>query len=214
MKRKKIAYKRFAFAASLIIMLIWGLLGTGTTLAWFNDSSDRVNNIFHAAEFKLKVSYKDSSGGYTEVTEQTEVFNENDIYEPGFTKVIYLKIKNEGSVPFEFSSAVSVFDYRPAPNAFGGSILLQDHLLFGVITSENEADLLQLPRESVQNSATHPLGNYFPTKTTLEAGEEIYAALTVYMPKETNNTANYIGNDPPTVTLGIVVRATQLGITE
>ena len=54
---KKTPYKRIALVLSLLALIVWGILGTGTSLAWFTDTSPEINNIFHFADFELEVSH-------------------------------------------------------------------------------------------------------------------------------------------------------------
>ena len=56
---KKKPHKRIALALSLCALIIWGILGTGASLAWFTDTSPEINNIFHFAEFDVEVSQSD-----------------------------------------------------------------------------------------------------------------------------------------------------------
>ena len=46
-------YKRIAFIISLVALVVWVILGTGASLAWFSDTSPEINNIFHFADFEL-----------------------------------------------------------------------------------------------------------------------------------------------------------------
>ena len=55
---KKTSYKRIALALSLCALIIWGILGTGASLAWFTDTSPEINNIFHFADFDLVVAHR------------------------------------------------------------------------------------------------------------------------------------------------------------
>ena len=52
------AYKKLALVLSLSLIIVWMILGTGASLAWFTDTSEEVKNIFHVAEFDLEVSHR------------------------------------------------------------------------------------------------------------------------------------------------------------
>ena len=105
MKRNiKKSYKRIAFALSLCLLVIWGILGTGTSLAWFTDTTPKIKNIFHFAEFDLEVSHLLDNGEWEIVDEQTKIFDEEALYEPGYVQVVYLKVKNKGTRDFKFYS--------------------------------------------------------------------------------------------------------------
>ena len=140
MKKQK-PYKKIALTLSLCAIALWLILGTGTSLAWFTDTSDEVVNIFHVAEFDLEVSHRLPDGSYESIDGQTKIFDDNALYEPGYVQVVTLKIENKGTIPFDFKTAVSVSDYTTATNVFGQSFLLQDYLRFGCITADTEAEL-------------------------------------------------------------------------
>ncbi len=212
-KRRK-PYKKIALTLSVCMMLLWAMLGTGASLAWFVDTSSELKNIFHTAEFDLVVSYKDAFGKYWEIDSTTSIFDDKALYEPGYVQVVYLKVENRGSVPFDYRTAVGVTDYTPAQNAFGRTFHLQDYLRFGVVLADTESELQAMlaDRSMAVGQAQMLLNNYTTDVTALEAGGEDYMALIVRMPEEVGNEANYRGDTVPRVELGLIVRATQQGM--
>lgn len=217
MKRNiKKSYKRIAFALSLCLLVIWGILGTGTSLAWFTDTTPKIKNIFHFAEFDLEVSHLLDNGEWEIVDEQTKIFDEEALYEPGYVQVVYLKVKNKGTRDFKFYSSVNVNDCTVATNVFGSSFFLQDYLKFGVTVNYNENDMLNgvSDREVAKELAYMPLHNYHTDTAVLKPQNEAYIALIVRMPEEVDNVANYRGDVKPNVELGITVKATQTNMPE
>lgn len=208
---KKKYFKRFALLLSLLALIAWTLLGTGTTLAWFSDTSQEIKNVFHMADFQLDVSYL-KHGEWREVDATTKIFNDEALYEPGYVQVVYLRVENNGTVPFDFQAAVSVTDYTPAVNAYGQYFNLQDYLRFGVVSTSTEAKLYALvaDRKKAAALADMRLNNYSTEKTALGAGEVAYMALIVRMPEDVDNIANYRGATVPRVEVGVIVNATQL----
>ena len=138
---KKTPYKRIALALSLCALLIWAILGTGASLAWFTDTSPEINNIFHFGEFDLVVSHRLTDGKWQEVDSQTKIFDEEALYEPGYVQVVYLKVENKGTLPFEFYTAVNVNGCIEATNIFGQKFMLQDYLKFGLTTANTEDEM-------------------------------------------------------------------------
>ena len=209
---KKTPYKRIALALSLCALLIWTILGTGASLAWFTDTSPEINNIFHFAEFDLVVSQRLTDGKWQEVDSQTKIFDEEALYEPGYVQVVYLKVENKGTVPFEFYTSVNVNGCIVATNVFGQEFMLQDHLKFGITTADTEEAMKNsVPnREKAVEIADMPLKNYDTETTVLKPGATKYIALIVRMPEEVGNIANYRGNTIPEVELGITVKADQI----
>lgn len=209
---KKRIYKQIALALSLCALLIWAILGTGASLAWFTDTSPEINNIFHFAEFDLVVSHRLTDGKWEEVDSQTKIFDEEALYEPGYVQVVYLKVENKGTIPFEFYTAVNVNGCIEATNVFGQRFMLQDYLKFGITTADSEDAMKNsVPdREKAVEIADMPLHNYDTETAVLNPGATKYIALIVRMPEEVGNVANYRGDTVPEVDLGITVKADQI----
>jgi len=209
---KKKPYKKIALALSLAILVLWGLLGAGTSLAWFTDTTPAIKNVFHFADFRLTVSHRLDDGTWEEIESDTKVFDDEALYEPNYVQVVYLRVENNGTVPFDFQTAVSVTNYTPAVNVFGQTFNLQDYLRFGVASASTEAELAALiaDREQAIALADMPLNNYSADTATLAAGSTAYLALIVRMPEDVGNIANYRGSVVPKVELGVIVNATQI----
>lgn len=208
----KKTYTRVALILSIVIMVTWALMGTGTSLAWFTDTDEEVKNIFHFADFDLEVKYRTEDGQWKTIEGATELFNDEALYEPGYTQVVYLQVTNKGDVPFDFKTAVSVTDYTEATNVFGQKFHLQDYLRFGLtpaVGTEAEMDAMVDNRASAKAYATVPLSNYATDAAPLAAGDMVYMALVVQMPEDVDNVANYRGAVIPRVELGLIVTATQ-----
>lgn len=211
-RMKKRAYKKIAYVLSLCVVLLWAVLGTGTSLAWFTDTTHEIKNVFHTGEFKLKVSHRTESGWYEVMDGETRVFDDEALYEPGYTQVVYLKAENEGTVPFNMRTAVSVTDYTVATNVFGSRFDLQDYLTFGLVMADTEAELDEkvATRAMAAAVATMPLNNYATDTEVMDGGAAKYMALIVRMPEEVGNEANYRGDTVPKVELGVIVEASQI----
>lgn len=205
-------YKRIALILSLCALVIWGILGTGTSLAWFTDTSDTVSNIFHFADFDVAVSHRLEDGSWDPIDEKTDIFDKEALYEPGYVQVVYLKVENNGSVPFEFFTAVNVNGCIEATNVFGQPFMLQDHLKFGITVSQTPEEMENSvrDRDAAVAIADMPLHNYETDTAVLPSGEAAYIALIVRMPEEVGNVANYRGDTVPKVELGITVKADQI----
>ena len=209
---RKQTIKKMALSLSLFMIVLWLVLGTGTSLAWFSDSEEEVNNIFHYADFDLVVEYLDANGDYQDLEGTTELFDNEALYEPGYTEVVYLRVTNNGNVPFKFKTAVSVVDYTEATGFFGQKFHLQDYLMFGLIVADSQAELERLlsTREKAEALADMPLNRYETDYAELQANAMVYMAVVVRMPKEVGNVANYRGDTIPHVELGLIVHASQL----
>lgn len=211
MANKK-AYTRIAMVLSIVLLIVWGIMGTGTSLAWFTDTSEEVKNIFHFADFELDVEYRDENNEWKTIEAATEIFDDEALYEPGYTLVVYLRVTNRGEVPFDFKTAVTVTYFTKATNYFGQPFHLQDYLQFGLtpaMQTEEDMNALVATRALAVRYATMPLSNYYTESASLEAGQTVYMALVVQMPEEVDNHANYREDVIPRVELGLIVTATQ-----
>ena len=204
-------YKKIALCVSILLVAAWCILGTGASLAWFVDTDEEVKNVFHFAEFELEVSHRLEDGTWEKIEQDTKIFDDEALYEPGYTQVVYLKIENKGTVPFDFKTAVSVTDYTLATNVFGQSFQLQDYLKFGLTTADTEEELFEkvATRNLAKELAVMPLSNYSTETASLDAEGTVYMALIVRMPEDVTNMANYRSDVIPRVELGLIVTATQ-----
>lgn len=204
--------KKIAMVVSLCVLILWGVMGTGTSLAWFTDSSSEIKNIINPAEFELKVSHRLEDGNYETIEGATDIFDDKALYEPGYTQVVYLKVENVGTVAFNYQTAVIIRSYVSGTNLFGGDINLQEHLRFGLVTADTPAELdaKVATRQQAQALATEELNDYHSGVEKLDAGKTKFMALVICMPEEVGNHANYRGLPVPEVKLGISVTATQI----
>lgn len=213
MKRK--IFTKTALVLSACLMILWCILGTGSSIAWFVDESPEIRNNFNFAEFDLVVSHKTETG-YEEVKTDTKIFNDEALYEPGYVQVIYLKIENKGTVGFDYDLAVvpNLQTIVRAKNVYGQEIYLPEFLKFGVVFADTEAELTQklATRDLAEKLATTDLSSYTSEPDHLQAEGEAFAAVIVRMPREVGNAGNYRGNTPPSIELGITVQAMQEGM--
>ena len=218
-QQKNAKYKRIALFFCLCVLIIWAVLGTGTSLAWFSDATPEMNNIFNFSDFDVDVSYELTDGTWKDITGETEIFEKEARYEPGYVKVVYLKVENKGDRPFRFGAAVNVNGCIVATNVFGGKIMLHDYLKLGMTFSDSPAEMRSsVPdREVAKKIAQEPLHKYYQTGKyynsdvdVLAAGATKYIALIVRMPEEVGNIANYRGDTAPYIELGITVKADQV----
>lgn len=210
MKKK---WTKVAFALSALLFVLWWALGTGATIAWFSDT-DTVRNEFEIGLIDLDVSYRnDVVTEFTPLEGTTRAFNDQALYEPGYTQVVWLKIENLGDVDFKYKLAVTVEGVDEGYNEKGAPIYLPNYLRFGAVFGETEAEVQALIDERLEarTHAPNALGTWSDVSpNTFEVGEDAhYAALVVYMPEEVNNVANYRGASVPKVKLGITVHAQQ-----
>ena len=218
MTTRKKSYTKIALTLSICLLMIWALLGTGTTIAWFTDTSEVQKNTFFIGDLDLVVSHKLEDGTYEEIESNTKVFDEEALYEPGYVQVVYLRVENKGDVPFEYKLSVDVNDVIVAQSVLGNDIYLPNYLKYGVLFGADEASLTRetakviAENEFPGETMNFPLNVYSEKDSVvLQPDDERYIALIVRMPEEVGNAANYRGVTVPKVDLGITVKASQEG---
>lgn len=225
MNRRK--FTKIAFVFSMALIVLWSLLGIQSTIAWYKDETPVAKNTFDIQELDLVVYHK-VGDSWEEVDEDTKLFNEEALYEPGYTQVVYLKIENKGDVDFDYKMAVDMISFVPGESVLGNPIYLPNHLKFGAIIEKDEINLDRELAQSKARTDMHdgsemknemlPLNTYSSEKGELDAnlGEDSvdYAAIIIYMPEGVGNEANYRGDAIPEVQLGITVKASQRGTLE
>ena len=214
---KKI-YTKIALSLSVGLLMLWVFLGAGTTIAWFTDSSEIQKNSFYIGDLDLVFSHKVDDGTYKEIKEDTHVFDDEALYEPGYVQVVYLKVENQGDVPFEYKLAVDVDDVTVAESVLGNEIYLPNYLKYGVLFGDTEEQLTREAATMVSNrnfpeeTMNYPLNVYTKKDViVMKPGDERYIALIVRMPETVGNMANYRGTVIPKVEMGLNVKASQEG---
>lgn len=217
MKRKKCT-KRALIRSVISLILCFSML-LGTTFAWFTDSVTSINNIIQSGILKVGLEYYDAdSDAWKTVDATTNVFDENALWEPGYTDVVYLRVSNNGNLALKYDLGVNVASETGSVNKDGKPFALSSYIKHGAINDVTPDDLKTLTRKEIREKVTSsaPLSSIVNTVYNGEIApdqnpEFDHVALVVYMPEEVGNEANH---DPdrkaPEIKLGIQLVATQL----
>lgn len=216
-----------ALCVSIALLILWSLLGAGASLAWFTDTVTDVRNQFIIGVADIRVSYyslvPNPTYDFRELLPTTtDLFDDQALYEPGYTKVVYIKVENLGSIPVDFKLSVTANSWVDGRNSLGNAIHLPSYLKFGVLVDNNLTDLAAAVnavggRPDARSIAAldmddyEELNHYNSNSASLDVNETKYAAIVVYMPEDVGNVANYVGDTQPTVNLGVTVLASQKG---
>ena len=205
--------KKALFTSFLPLLLCVSML-IGTTFAWFTDSVDTVNNIITAGNLDVELYYQnDTVKNWEPVDDNSNVFKENTLWEPGHTEVVYLKIVNKGTLALTYTLSVNIASETAGINVAGQSFKLSDYIYFDVIKGvdgetnpyANRADVLAVATQETKISVGYSDAN------SLEAESQyVYFALIAHMPTTVGNDANHDGANVPQIDLGINVYATQV----
>jgi hypothetical protein len=144
------------------------------------------------------------------VTEETNIFKEDTLWEPGHTEVVKLKVVNEGSLALKYNLGVNVVSEIGSVNMAGKDFLLSEFIKFAVIDGANTYTRDEAVAAAEANGATALKTAYNSGTTQLLSTEEDYVTMVVYMPSTVGNDANPAkGAAVPTINLGLNLFATQ-----
>ena len=198
--------KKALIASILSLCMCFSML-LGTTFAWFTDSVTSANNVITAGNLDVELEYwKD--GKWNDVKDASDILT-NELWEPGATEVVYLKLSNKGTLDFKYQLAVNIDSETPGINQKGEVFFLSDYIRFGVNVVEKEnvyADRDAAIKAIADSEKIISAG--YTKSDKLDDGKSVYLAMVVYMPETVGNEANY-GDVKPEINLGINVFATQ-----
>lgn len=204
MKKSK-STKRALFSSVIAILVCFAML-IGATFAWFTDSVTSGKNTIVAGNLDVELEYL-NNGKWKTVEGATDLFKQNTLWEPGHTEVVYLRIRNAGTLALKYRFSMNIVSETTATNVAGEDFKLSEHLKYGIV----ESDTVYEDRDAARNAVTNalPLADY-SEEENIEAGADPRClALVVYMPETVGNEANYRGDVIPTIELGLNLVATQ-----
>ncbi len=226
--------KRALLMSALALVMCISML-VGSTFAWFTDSVVSGRNKIVAGNLDVVLEYKsDWDNDWATVDENTKIFKEGALYEPGYTEVVYLRVSNAGSLALKYNLMVNVTSEKESTNVNGEKFKLSDYLQIGTYLQDeyssgyNYADRL-MPimfgtREAALAKVSTPAADVTPltklsaansivrSNSPVLAGEQTaqVMALVLTMPETVGNEANHKSDvDAPELNLGISLVATQ-----
>ena len=205
--------KRSLIASGLSLAVSCALL-LGSTFAWFTDSVVNGNNRIAAGNLDVDLLYK-TGGTYASVQEDTNLFKEDALWEPGYAEAINLKVENLGSLALEYRLSVNIVSETGSVNVNGDPFELSDYIQFAVIDGEQTyatgAEAVAAAEAAGPTSIAaldvNETGVLYPDG---KGTSEEYVTLVVYMPETVGNEANYAADAAqPQIDLGVNLTATQ-----
>lgn len=198
--------KKALLTSALCLLLCMSML-IGTTFAWFTDSVATTNNVITAGNLDVNLYYKTTAmSDWAPVEADTDVFSGN-LWEPGHTEVVYLKVVNEGTLALKYNLDVVVASEVPGTNVANDPFKLSDYILYNVY---EEIKTYADSAAARGDESGKMLNVAYNKATTLKAGEETVLTLVAFMPTTVGNEANYLtGTTAPSINLGINLFATQ-----
>jgi len=201
--------KRALLTSVMALFLCFTML-LGTTYAWFTDSVSSANNIITAGNLDVDLEYY-VGGDWKKVTETTNVFEENTLWEPGHTEVVYLKVSNLGTLALKYNLSINVAKEVAGINTQNEIFKLSNIVEYQVIDLNPFATYTDRAAARAAVTAPAKLASAYSKAAYLTSqGDAHYVAMVVYMPESVGNEANYkAGTTAPSLNLGIRLFATQ-----
>ena len=209
---KKIITKR-SLALSVLSLLVCVSMLIGTTFAWFTDNVTSGRNIIQSGNLDVELYYALSAedvenDNWSLVTKDTDAFG-YDNWEPGFTKVVYFKVANKGSLALKYQLTADVYNEIKGINKDGEEFALSDYIKTAVVdTDDTRESILALSGTPLKGAYPVGSGNLTAKNDSVTTDEAIFG-LAIWMPTIVGNEANHNGVKVPSIEFGINLVATQ-----
>lgn len=203
---------RKALLLSTLSLLLCFAMLLGTTFAWFTDSVTSSGNRIQAGNLEIDLlMYKTKDGNYVPIANgQGDIFSEATgngiLWEPGKTEIVYLGVKNNGTLALKYNIILDIID--------GGLI---GSLKYAILDGAKADNLSAVDSwEAIQGIQGVQIGDVTAGTITVAEngrlaeiadgtnGETDFFALAVHMDENVGN--EYQGK---TVTFNVLVNATQ-----
>ena len=205
--------KRALLTSALALLMCVTML-VGATFAWFTDTASTGVNKIQAGNLDVKLMYSTDMQTWKEATDQTKLFDDNALWEPGYTQVVYLKVVNAGKLALKYQVSTNSYDLERGKNAAGDLFYIDKYLKIGlaetnVAFTDRSVALAAIANSEKTLAKELPITNSW---VTLNSGAESDPfAVVLYMPTTVGNEANNVQSwrKPSVKGLGLVVNATQ-----
>lgn len=156
----------------------------GVSWAWFSDTVSPSKNgsrmVGGNFDLTLQMSAEPEGQHFAEVSPETSIFP-SDVWAPGYTRIVHLKITNSGTLPAAFSLDFNFENKND--DSIKLSDLLQMHYTEGDFKPiESREAVLSSDSESLQNLSFGK--NADNSDIILDPGDSYYVTLCVFMPKD------------------------------
>ena len=106
-----------ALRGSLFALFLCIILLIGTTFAWFTDTASTGVNKIQAGNLDVELEYSHDMVNWQAANKNTQMFNDDTLWEPGHTEVVYLRVKNAGNLALKYNIATNSYDMERGKNA-------------------------------------------------------------------------------------------------
>lgn len=220
-QEKKVGGTKRALLTSVLALVLSLAMLAGSTFAWFTDTASTGVNRIVSGNLDVGLQYwgvgENGQKKWLTAENSEDLFDENALWEPGYTQIVYLKVKNDGNLALTYAMQITPVHETVGVNVDGEEFKLSDYIKFGwtAFTVDGTGAPVALGREAAQTGVGDgaQLGKTLHRQTAepMEAGAEELVALVAWMPEDVGNEANY-STVQPTIELSLKVLATQAAV--
>lgn len=220
-QEKKVGGTKRALLTSVLALVLSLAMLAGTTFAWFTDTASTGVNRIVSGNLDVGLQYwgvgEDGQKTWLTAENSEELFDKNALWEPGYTQIVYLKVKNNGNLALTYAMQITPVHETVGVNVDGEEFKLSDYIKFGwtTFTADENGAPVALDREAAQTGVGDgvQLGKTLHRQAAepMAAGAEELVALVAWMPENVGNEANY-STVQPTIELSLKVLATQAAV--
>ena len=217
-QEKKAGGTKRALLTSVLALVLSLAMLAGSTFAWFTDTASTGVNRIVSGNLDVGLEYwGGAENGWRTAENSKELFDKNALWEPGYTQITYLRVKNNGNLALTYAMQITPVHETVGVNVDGEEFKLSDYIKFGWMkfTVDGDGTPVALDREAAQTGVGDgaQLGTtlHRQAERPLEAGAEELVALVAWMPENVGNEANY-STVQPTIELSLKVLATQAAV--
>lgn len=211
---------------SMVTMIVCIAMLVGSTFAWFTDTSKSANNVIKPGRLDLDVKYTLDGENWHDLNGAENLFGDG-LFEPGYTRVVAFKVRNNGSLAFKYKMSLDIISEKLGVNVAGENFALSDYLVASTAPAQEWTEgnqigqMLRLAFDAdLHNSIAWTDSNirelsFGAEDVVLTHGQEVVSMIKVCMPTDIGNVANSKDdNSTPELILGVTVVATQATVEE
>lgn len=217
-QEKKVGGTKRALLTSVLALVLSLAMLAGSTFAWFTDTASTGVNRIVSGNLDVGLEYwGGAESGWLTAENSEDLFDKNALWEPGYTQIVYLKVKNGGNLALTYAMQITPVHETVGVNVDGEEFKLSDYIKFGwtPFTVDGDGTPVALDREAAQTGVGDgaQLGTTLHRKAAepMKASAEELVALVAWMPENVGNEANY-STVQPTIELSLKVLATQAAV--
>ena len=211
----------------MVTMIVCIAMLVGSTFAWFTDVAKSTNNVINPGRLDLEVEYTLDGENWEDLDGAENIFGDG-LFEPGYTRVVAFKVRNNGSLAFKYKMSLDIISEKLGVNVAGENFALSDYLVASTAPAQEWTEGNQIGQMYLRLAFDADLHNsiawtdsnirelsFGAEDVVLTHGQEVVSMIKVCMPTDIGNVANSKDDESiPSLNLGVTVTATQAPVEE